>query len=238
MADMHVGAIELILIAENWSGKMTVRSAIDGRIANNGAKLYETFDARHLEPVAGEIVGTDGLLLRVRTRQSNLHVAQTARTTAFLNGERLENARRTLAEAGYIGQELDVEMREGSSLSIEKLALLYNSRDRAISEPGIAARKALARAGSFSAALAAHVVAWKQLWRRFDVHLRPAAPGFRLNVPMLLRLNMFHVLQAASLNSVGLDTGVPARGWTGEAYQGHIFWDELFIFPISQFPRS
>src|SRR5690606_4966493 len=26
--------------------------------------------------------------------------------------------------------------------------------------------------------------------------------------------------------------GVPARGWTGEAYQGHIFWDELFIFPF------
>src|SRR5690606_39771709 len=29
-----------------------------------------------------------------------------------------------------------------------------------------------------------------------------------------------------------LDIGVPARGWTGEAYQGHIFWDELFIFPV------
>ena len=35
-----------------------------------------------------------------------------------------------------------------------------------------------------------------------------------------------------SPNSIGLDVGVPARGWTGEAYQGHIFWDELFIFPF------
>ena len=26
--------------------------------------------------------------------------------------------------------------------------------------------------------------------------------------------------------------GVPARGWHGEAYRGHIFWDELFIFPF------
>jgi trehalose/maltose hydrolase-like predicted phosphorylase len=25
---------------------------------------------------------------------------------------------------------------------------------------------------------------------------------------------------------------VPARGWHGEAYRGHIFWDELFIFPF------
>ena len=57
-------------------------------------------------------------------------------------------------------------------------------------------------------------------------------PVSSLNVPMLLRLNMFHLLQAVSPNSIGLDIGVPARGWTGEAYQGHIFWDELFIFPF------
>jgi trehalose/maltose hydrolase-like predicted phosphorylase len=49
---------------------------------------------------------------------------------------------------------------------------------------------------------------------------------------MLLRLNMFHLLQTVSHNSIGLDIGVPARGWTGEAYQGHVFWDELFIFPF------
>jgi trehalose/maltose hydrolase-like predicted phosphorylase len=53
-----------------------------------------------------------------------------------------------------------------------------------------------------------------------------------MNVPMLLRLHMFHLLQAVSPNSIGLDIGVPARGWTGEAYQGHVFWDELFIFPF------
>ena len=80
--------------------------------------------------------------------------------------------------------------------------------------------------------MADHVLAWKHLWRRFDVHIRPAGPGFKLNVPMLLRLNMFHLLQAVSPNSIGLDIGVPARGWTGEAYQGHVFWDELFIFPF------
>ena len=34
------------------------------------------------------------------------------------------------------------------------------------------------------------------------------------------------------MHSIGLDIGVPARGWTGEGYQGHIFWDELFIFPF------
>ena len=36
-------------------------------------------------------------------------------------------------------------------------------------------------------------------------------------------------------NTVDLDVGVPARGLHGEAYRGHIFWDELFIFPFLNF---
>jgi trehalose/maltose hydrolase-like predicted phosphorylase len=124
---------------------------------------------------------------------------------------------------------------KGETLVIEKLAVLHTSRDRAISEPDVASRKSLMRVRAFDAEGQAHGLAWKHLWRRFDVHLRPAAAQFKLNVPMLLRLNMFHLLQATSLNSIGLDVGVPARAWTGEAYQGHIFWDEIFIFPTLTF---
>ncbi len=49
------------------------------------------------------------------------------------------------------------------------------------------------------------------------------------------RLHIFHLLQTVSPNTIGLDVGVPARGLHGEAYRGHIFWDELFIFPFFNF---
>ena len=232
MSDMHLGALELALTAENWSASVTVRSAIDGRVVNGGAKLYRKFNNQHLEPLAGEVVGKDGVYLLVRTNQSNIHVAQAARTQAFVDGQRREGSRRFIDEPGYIGQEWVVDLQRGETLVLEKLAALYTSRDHAISESGLAARKAMARAGRFDAVMSEHVVAWTYLWRHFDVHLQPAGPAFKLNISMLLRLNMFHLLQAASPNSIGLDMGVPARGWTGEAYQGHIFWDELFIFPF------
>ncbi|MBK5205345.1 MAG: beta-phosphoglucomutase family hydrolase [Polaromonas sp.] len=236
MGDMHLGAMELALTADNWSAGVTVRSAIDGRIVNAGAKLYRKFSNKHLESLAGEVVGEvvgeDGVCLLVRTCQSNIHVAQAARTRAFLDGQLLEIRRRVIEEPGYIAQELKVDLKQGQTLVIEKVASFYTSRDHAISECGLEARKAIARAGRFDAVMADHVLAWKHLWRRFEVHIQPADPGFKMNVPMLLRLNMFHLLQAVSPNSIGLDIGVPARGWTGEAYQGHIFWDELFIFPF------
>ncbi len=232
MADMHMGALELALTADNWSAGVTVRSALDGRVVNSGAKLYRKFNNRHLEPLAGRSVGEDGVYLQMRTSQSHLHMAQAARTQAFLDGKLLKARGRVIEEPGYIGQELSVKVKQGETLMLEKLASFYTSRDLAISECGLEARKAITRAGRFDAVMADHVHAWRHLWSHFEVRISPAEPGFTVNVPMLLRLNMFHLLQAVSHNSIGLDIGVPARGWTGEAYQGHIFWDELFIFPF------
>lgn len=232
MGDMHLAALELTLTAENWSGSVTLRSAIDGRVVNAGAKLYRKFNNKHLEPLAGEVVGEDGVILLVRTGQSHIHVAQAACTRAYLDGKLVDVQRRLIDEPGYIGQEFDIDVKSGETLVLEKLAACYTSRDYAISECGLAAREAIGRAGRFDAVRAVHVQVWQHLWRRFEIQLQPTDPGFKLNVPMLLRLNMFHLLQAVSPNSIGLDIGVPARGWTGEAYQGHIFWDELFIFPF------
>ena len=238
MDDMHLGALELTLTADNWSADVTVRSGIDGRVVNAGAKLYRKFNNKHLEPLAGKVVGEAGVYLLVRTCQSHIHVAQVARTRAFLDGQLLEVPRRVIEVQGYIGQELNVDVKQGETLVLEKLASFYTSRDHAVSECGLEARKEIARAGRFDAVMADHVLAWRHLWRRFDVHIQPAGPSFELNVPMLLRLNMFHLLQAVSPNSIGLDIGVPARGWTGEAYQGHVFWDELFIFPFFNYRMS
>ncbi len=56
---------------------------------------------------------------------------------------------------------------------------------------------------------------------------------------MILRLHIFHLLQTVSPNTADLDVGVPARGLHGEAYRGHIFWDEAFILPYlnAHFPE-
>jgi beta-phosphoglucomutase family hydrolase len=233
MADKHIAALEIALTAEDWSGPVTLRSAIDGRVVNAGTRLYRHFDNRHLVPLVCEAVGDDGVCMMVRTSQSRIEVAQAATTTVFSDGVRLDAPRRLFSEPGYVGQDIAVEMKQGSTVVAEKLASLYTSRDHAISDCRLEARRAVVRAGAgpFEAVMAAHVRAWKHLWRRFDVYIEPGEPA-KLNALMLLRLNMFHLLQTVSTHSIGLDVGVPARGWTGEAYQGHIFWDELYIFPF------
>ena len=48
----------------------------------------------------------------------------------------------------------------------------------------------------------------------------------------LLRMHLYHLMVSASQYNVDIDAGITARGLHGEAYRGHIFWDELFILPF------
>jgi trehalose/maltose hydrolase-like predicted phosphorylase len=50
-----------------------------------------------------------------------------------------------------------------------------------------------------------------------------------------LRIHIYHILSVCSPHTSDLDAGIPARGLKGEAYRGHIFWDELYIYPFLNF---
>ncbi len=70
----------------------------------------------------------------------------------------------------------------------------------------------------------------KNIWKKTDIRIH----GDRLS-QRLLRLHVYHLFVAASLHNRQLDAGITARGLHGEAYRGHIFWDELFILPFYTF---
>jgi alpha,alpha-trehalase len=106
---------------------------------------------------------------------------------------------------------------------------LYTSHDFAISEPGVAALAKLTEAPAFEELLAEQTRAWRHLWQECDIRIESSRASA---IAMKLRLHIFHLLQTVSYHTIDLDVGVPARGWHGEAYRGHIFWDELFIFPF------
>lgn len=76
---------------------------------------------------------------------------------------------------------------------------------------------------------------WEKIWAKCDVEVG----GDRL-AQKLMRLHAFHLIVTWSPHSKDIDFGIPARGLHGEAYRGHIFWDELYILPYYNyyFPES
>jgi alpha,alpha-trehalase len=230
MDDPHLAGLETTVVPENWSGSLEVRSALDGQLTNAGVERYRALDGRHLAPVEAGAAGHDRIWLQVETRTSRVRIAQAARTQVIRDGQALSVERRTVREPGRIAHHLVLDVREGEPVTIEKVVALFTSRDRAIAEPGDAARGRVARlADGFDRLLERHVLAWDQLWRRCHIDL--GGDGDR-EVARTLNLHVFHLLQTVSEHTIDLDAGVPARGLHGEAYRGHIFWDELFIFPF------
>ena len=227
MAKMHNAALEWTITPENWSGTLEVTGGLDGRVINWGVARYRDLESSHLRPISTRVVDPDGISLLVQTLQSRIYVAQAARIRAY-EGDREIAAQRTVHEDdGYIDQSLTVRVREKTPVRIEKMVAFYTSRDSAISEPLVNAEAQLPRFETFAEAFAEHAGAWDRLWTQCDIELPKQD-----DVQRIVRFHINHVLQCCSPNTIDLDAGVPARGLNGESYRGHIFWDELYIYPF------
>ncbi len=227
LADAHHGGIEWTLTPENWSGTLQIVSAIDGRVMNSGVARYGELEGRHLNPVGPRTFGPEVIGLKVETRQSNLYISQAARTRVFDGDRPLDVQRRLYQMEDYIQQVLVFDVRQGSSVRIEKTVSFYTSRDPAISDTLIKAGTSARRYLDFAGALERHASAWEEVWRVCDLEVSADE-----RVQLLLRLHVNHLVQVCSRHTADLDAGVPARGLNGEAYRGHVFWDELFILPF------
>jgi alpha,alpha-trehalase len=231
MRDPHLAALETTLTPHNWCGRVAVRSALEGRVVNAGVARYRGLDNKHLVALETRSVAEDTIALKMQTRQSELRIALAGRTRVYRGDEPVAVDRQVLQGPGYIAQEFSLDLKEGEGVTVEKAAALFTSRDRAVSECGLQARQAVARAGRFGRLLRSHQLLWRQLWLRFRTEGVTAHPEADGEGACILRLHLFHLLQTVSVHTADLDAGVPARGWHGEAYRGHVFWDEIFIFP-------
>ncbi|MEU7990050.1 glycoside hydrolase family 65 protein [Streptosporangium canum] len=230
MDDPHLAALTMTIVPENWSGSLEIRSSLDGRVTNAGVARYRGLADRHLVPIRGHAAHSVIELL-TRTATSRVEIALAARTT--LAGGRCRTGVEESASGddqavreGWVSDERAVEVKAGEGVTVEKVVALYTSRDRAVAGSTAAARTAVVRAGGFSSLLKRHVRAWDRLWQRAHVTAEDA------EVQQILNLYLFHLLQTASPHVAELDAGLPARGLHGEAYRGHVFWDDLFAFPF------
>jgi trehalose/maltose hydrolase-like predicted phosphorylase len=231
MKDPHLAGLETTFTAENWDGNLEVWSGLDGRMVNSGVKRYRGLSDRHLVVLhAGEADGQT-IELQGETSQSRIRIALAARTRLVADGQQVAAERRLVSEPGTVTHALRLILRPGCAVTVEKIVALYTSRDRAISESLLQARQAARGAPPFGELEARHAAEWEMLWNRFAI--RMDSPNEWAET--VLHLHILHLLQTVSPNSIALDVGVPARGWHGEAYRGHVFWDEMFIFPLLNF---
>ena len=228
MEHPHILGLETVITPENWSGKMQVLSELDGGVKNSLVDRYQQLNNKHLEQIVSGSSGSDIVWMQAVTSQSQIRIAEAARTRVK-DGDDVLGARRSVVRGDdRIGHLIDVPVRKGLPIHIEKICSIYSSKDRAISEPRLEAIKEVGRAGDFDHLLGEHRDIWDSLWARCMIR----AETDEVMMTKILNLHLFHILQTVSMNTIDLDAGVPPRGLHGEAYRGLIMWDELFIFPF------
>ena len=223
----HVGALQTTIVAEDWSGTIEIRSTLDGNVTNSLVERYRDLANDHLGLVEKREISDNSVLLAVQTTQSRVPIALAARNTVWRDGDAVPATYRLVDEAAEIGHDIAVALSVGEGLTVEKIVTLFTGHDVATSEPAVDAERWLSRLGRFAELRDGHLNDWVHLWERLSIDFDDFTDEVRI-----LRLHLLHLLQTVSPNSSDLDVGVPARGLHGEAYRGHIFWDELFIFPV------
>jgi trehalose/maltose hydrolase-like predicted phosphorylase len=223
----QLAALETTFLAEGGSGRLTVVSGIDTGVRNQGIERYRDLADRHLDLEVRDEVDDETVVVVASTTQSRIRLAEAARTRVHHDGEGgIPHERRWFDDPDVVGHELEVPLEDGRSVTVEKVVAVVVAGDPAISEPAEAAVRRARRAPGFDELLTSHVAKWDQLWDRFEIRF-----GEREAIERILNLHTFHALQTTSHNTIGRDVGVPARGLHGEAYRGHIFWDEVFVLP-------
>ena len=188
-------------------------------------------------PAAPRTFGPDVIALKVETRQSNI-VHRRGGPHPRLPRRRAELAvdRGLYQMEDYIQQVLAFDVQQGRAGAGREDGRLLHAPGTARSasrwrNAGKAARRyPTLRRGLRRATRAA----WDELWRGVR-HARCPSDD---RVQLLLRLHIAHVLQVCSRHTADHDAGVPARGLNGEAYRGHVFWDELLRLPVPQLPAA
>lgn len=227
MAQPHLAAIEYQITPLNWSGTILVTSSLDGSVVNNGVARYRQLNNRHLIVENIGEFDTNGLYLCVQTKQSLLRVCYVACIQLYFANQLLSIPSQVQVTEKTAAQQFSIELQQNQTLTVEKTVAIYSSKDAAIHDPKTAAQRAIHRPIAFKTLLTAHRLAWKRLWRSCKLEIKTNTIE-----PQIIRLHIFHLLQSVSPHSIDLDAGAAARGLHGEAYRGHVFWDEVFILPF------
>lgn len=224
-------AIKYCVTPINFSGEIEIVSEIDGSVYNYNVERYRSLEQHHLDIVAVEASQKKAMLV-ARTKQSKFTIIQKSE----LMGDVVESAAiENDIKSDRVIQTLKINAQENQMATIEKYVHIECLTNQQLDEAKEHIQMEV-EAKSFADMLEMTTNAWKELWKKTDIIVEGDPMSQKL-----LHLHTYHLLVSGSPNgNKDLDASITARGLHGEAYRGHIFWDEIFILPfyIMHFPET
>ena len=206
LADRHVLLQSVTVTAENYAGRIsfTTRPAPSVEIPIEAAQVGA-------EPVVPLRVSKIDVAI---ASTSVLHCSDTSRTLTHED------------RSGGGEERWSWEISLGEAARLDRILTVFTSRDGVNPTKTALNHLATLRMRGFPSAVHAHVDAWRRKWDIADVRIAGDKQAQRA-----LRFACYHLISAVNLADEYVS--VSARGLTGEAYRGHVFWDtEIYMMPF------
>jgi alpha,alpha-trehalose phosphorylase len=188
-------------------------------------RLAKTFQGQVLVHERSEVQGRR-VLLGYRTKSSGMTLGCGMDHSVQYDGEYMSQAN---APDGHAGVVFSYTAEPGKTFTMTKYLSYHTSGTEQPAELRARTGRTLDRvvANGFDALLADQRAFMDDFWARSDIEVAgPAHPRLQ----QCLRWNLFQLLQATARVE---NAGVPAKGLTGQAYEGHYFWDmEIYVMPF------
>lgn len=218
MADKNLAGLEYSITPLNYQGKVTIKTGLNANIINDGVIRYRELNQKHLEKATTSF--KDNIIkLEVKTTQSKINIS----VAAIVFASKEDAIPHIIESESEISLEYSADLIENQELVIYKNVAYTNSLDKVKFDP----EEKLKENFHFSKLANDSSLAWAKIWHKADIEIE----GDRQS-QKLARLHIYHLMVSASNHSTDFDVSIGARGLHGEAYRGHIFWDELYIFPF------
>jgi len=234
MDNPHLAGIRYLVEPLNYSGHIEIKSELSGDHINDGVERYRSLNQKHIEPVNE---GAEGELqyLEVKTTQSDIHIAAAARIKVERDKKVATANYRHDSKPGRAITIISGEVEQNKTFVLLKTCAVFKSDDKNIEDVLSASIDTVKSTADFNDLLDLSRKAWDEIWKKADIYVE----GDRL-AQKLIRAHIYHMIISISPHNAGIDAGIPARGLHGEAYRGHIFWDEIYILPFyyMHFPEA
>jgi kojibiose phosphorylase len=210
LADRHVLLQSVAITAENYAG----------RISLTARPCPLDTASTDVEQV---VVESDASLMRLPGKEIGIARASESQSLASSVLPRRETGPDDREERW------SWEATLGETIRVDRIFTIFTSRD--VANPLEATRDHLTAmcARGFQTAAAAHVDTWRRQWENAEVRIAGDEEAQRA-----LRFAIYHLIAAA--NPADEHVSIGARGLTGEAYRGHVFWDtEIYMLPFYSF---
>jgi alpha,alpha-trehalose phosphorylase len=233
----HVAAISYTVTLLDARASVVISSEMianrpSGRSNRDDPRLAREFLGRVLHPETG-YSKDQRIVLCHRTEKSRFIL--TCATDHALDTSCSHSHQATCnPEFGQVAYTIDA--KPGCAIQLTKYIVYHTSQTASVEELCGRAEWTMDRVKTLGFHLLADTQEqyMNEFWRRSDVSIKDIseerAKRSTVEIQQAIRFNLLHILQA-SARAEG--AGVPAKGLTGQAYEGHYFWDtEIYVLPF------